>query len=104
MKAKGVEQQMMVALYLLGVQGIMGAFDTFYYHEWKARLPARGRKAALELMLHAARDLFYAILFGTLPWLCWDGAATALLLAVIAAGIDATLWDAAAAIALRKDL
>jgi len=104
MKAKGVEQQMMVALYLLGLQGLIGAFDTFYYHEWKARLPARGRKAALELMLHAARDFFYAILFGTLPWLCWEGAWTAALLAVIAAEIVLTLWDFVAEIAVREEL
>jgi hypothetical protein len=52
-----------IALYLLGVQGLIGAFDTIYYHEWKARLPARGRRAARELALHAARDFLYGVLF-----------------------------------------
>src|SRR5260370_28761428 len=52
-----------IALYLLGVQGLIGAFDTLYYHEWKARLPARGRRAAPELALHAARDFLYGVLF-----------------------------------------
>jgi len=33
---------MIVALWLLAIQGIIGAFDTLYYHEWRARLPARG--------------------------------------------------------------
>ena len=56
---------MAVALTLLGIQGVIGAFDTLYYHEWKARLPARGRAAAPELYLHAARDFLYAVLFGT---------------------------------------
>src|SRR5262245_49125451 len=65
--------RMTIALWLLAIQGGIGAFDTLYYHEWKARLPARGRKAASELKLHAARDLFYGVLFGTLPWLAWQG-------------------------------
>jgi hypothetical protein len=95
---------MKFALYLLGLQGLIGAFDTLYYHEWKARLPARGRKAAPELMLHASRDFFYAILFSTLPWLSWEGAWTVALLAVISAEIVLTLWDFVVEIAVRKEL
>ncbi len=60
---------MKFALYLLALQGLIGAFDTLFYHEWRARLPARGRRAAPELMLHAGRDFFYGVLFCTLPWL-----------------------------------
>jgi hypothetical protein len=33
------------ALWLLAAQGLIGAFDTVYYHEWRARLPALGRAA-----------------------------------------------------------
>ena len=33
---------MSLALWLLAVQGAVGAFDTFYYHEWKARLLPAG--------------------------------------------------------------
>ncbi len=95
---------MKVALYLLGLQGLIGAFDTLYYHEWKARLPARGRKAEPELMLHASRDFLYVVLFGTLPWLRWEGAWTVALLAVIAAEIMLTLWDFVVEIAVRKEL
>src|SRR5215475_9086450 len=47
---------MTTALWLLVIQGIIGAFDTLYYHEWRARLPARGSGTAPELKLHAARD------------------------------------------------
>ena len=65
---------MEIALILLSIQGVIGAFDTLYYHEWKAHLPARGRTSAPELYLHAARDFLYAVLFGTLPWLAWHGA------------------------------
>lgn len=93
-----------IALYLLGFQGLIGAFDTLFYHEWKARLPARGRRAAPELALHAARDFFYGVLFCTLPWLAWRGAWTLILLGMIAAEIILTLWDFVVEIAVRKDL
>ena len=53
---------MTVALWLLALQGAIGAFDTLYYHEWRARLPARGRRAAPELKLHAGRDFLYGSL------------------------------------------
>ena len=39
---------MTAALWLLATLGVIGAFDTFYYHEWRARLPAQGRLAAPE--------------------------------------------------------
>lgn len=95
---------MTTALYLLAIQGLIGAFDTIFYHEWKAQLPARGKKAAPELFLHAARDFLYGILFCTLPWLAWKGAWTAALLTVIAAEIILTLWDFVVEIAVRRDL
>lgn len=95
---------MKIALYLLGSQGLIGAFDTLYYHEWKARLPARGVRASRELLLHAGRDFLYGILFCALPWLCWSGAWSAVLFAVFAAEIFLTLWDFVVEIAARKDL
>jgi len=95
---------MKTALYLLGFQGLIGAFDTLFYHEWKARLPARGRRAAPELALHAARDFFYGVLFCTLPWLAWKGTWTIVLLGVITAEIILTLWDFVVEIAVRRDL
>jgi len=49
-------------LYLLTVLALLGAFDTLYYHEWRARLPALGRSARSELRLHAFRDFVYTIL------------------------------------------
>jgi hypothetical protein len=95
---------MTIALWLLAIQGVIGAFDTLYYHEWRARLPARGRRAASELKLHAARDFFYAVLFGTLPWLAWQGAWTLVLVAVLVAEIVLTLTDFIVEITVRKDL
>jgi hypothetical protein len=93
-----------IPLFLLGLQGLIGAFDTLYYHEWKARLPARGRQAAPELRLHAARDFLYGVLFNTLPWLTWKGTWTVALVAVMCAEIILTLWDFVIEIAVRKEL
>jgi hypothetical protein len=95
---------MTTALWLLAVQGVIGAFDTFYYHEWRARLPARGAQAANELKLHALRDFLYAILFGTLPWLAWQGGWVIVLAAVLVAEIALTLADFVVEITVRRAL
>jgi hypothetical protein len=95
---------MIVALWLLAVQGVIGAFDTLYYHEWRARLPARGAQSAPELKLHAARDFFYAVLFGTLPWVAWHGNWVIVLVAVLVAEIILTLTDFVVEITARKAL
>src|SRR5437868_6481619 len=95
---------MLTALSLLTLQGVIGAFDTLYYHEWRARLPARGRRAAAELTLHACRDFLYAVLFGTLPWLAWQGRWLAVLAAVLSAEIVLTLSDFVVEIRVRKAL
>ncbi len=95
---------MIAALWLLGIQGVIGAFDTVYYHEWRARLPARGKQAASELKLHAARDFFYAVLFLTLPWIAWQGTWVLVLVGVLIAEIVLTLTDFVVEIAVRKRL
>lgn len=95
---------MNVVLWLLAIQGVIGAFDTLYYHEWRARLPALGAQAASELQLHAARDFFYAVLFGTLPWFAWHGRWVLVLSTVIVAEIVLTLTDFVVEITVRKPL
>jgi hypothetical protein len=84
---------MKVALYLMAALALLGAFDTLYYHEWRARLPALGPKARSELQLHAFRDFVYAILFAGLPWLAWHGKYALLLAALLVVEIALTLWD-----------
>jgi len=91
-----------VVLWLLAIQGVIGAFDTLYYHEWKARLPARAKTTAPELRLHAARDFLYAVLFGSLQWISWQGAWLIVLCAVILAEIVLTLWDFITETIVRK--
>jgi phosphatidylglycerophosphate synthase len=84
---------MSAVLWLLAVQGTIGAFDTLYYHEWHARLPARGAQAAAELRLHAVRDFLYAVIFGTLPWLAWQGVWVVPLILVLIAEVVLTMAD-----------
>lgn len=82
----------MTALYLLLVLGVMGAADTLWYHEYQQQLP-RNASARIELRLHAARDFFYTIVFGSLAWGQWQGMLAWAFLAVLAAEIIITLWD-----------
>jgi hypothetical protein len=83
---------MTTALIQLAILGALGAFDTLYYHEWKLRLPSRPQ-ARVELALHASRDFAYALLFGTIAWLTWNGALVWLFAGLLAAEIVITLWD-----------
>jgi hypothetical protein len=71
----------------------MGAFDTLYYHEWLARLTARGPAAYPELRLHATRDFLYAAIFAALPALAFRGAWAAVLGGVLIAEVAITLRD-----------
>jgi hypothetical protein len=95
---------MTTALWLLAIQGVIGAFDTFYYHEWRARLPARPEVTGIELRLHAARDFLYAAIFGTLPWLAWEGIWTAALVAILVAEIALTMADFVIEVHVRRSL
>ncbi|HJQ34592.1 MAG TPA: hypothetical protein VJ866_20595 [Pyrinomonadaceae bacterium] len=83
---------MRAALWLLAVQGAVGAFDTLYYHEWRARLPALDG-ARPELRLHALRALIYGVVFASLPRVEWRGAWAYALAALLAAEIVITLRD-----------
>jgi hypothetical protein len=95
---------MNAALYLLTALGILGAFDTLYYHEWRAKLPALGRAASDELQLHAWRDFVYAALFLSLPWIAWQGRYALLLAGLFLAEIVLTLWDFVVEDWIRKPL
>ncbi len=83
---------MTTALWLLALQGAIGAFDTLYYHEWRARLPAL-EGARPELRLHALRALIYGVVFAALPRFEWRGAWAYVLAALLAAEVVITLRD-----------
>ena len=95
---------MIYALWLLAAQGLIGAFDTVYYHEWRARLPALGGEARAELGLHAARALIYGVVFATLPRVEWRGAWALAFAALLAAEIVITLKDFVVEDRVRKSL
>ena len=65
---------MSVVLWLLAVLGLLGAFDTVYFHEYRGQLPAHLPGLSPELKLHAGRSLIYVAVFATLPWFAWRGA------------------------------
>ncbi|MFT3924126.1 MAG: hypothetical protein QM778_16440 [Myxococcales bacterium] len=79
--------------WLLALQGAIGAFDTAYYHEYKARLCARMPQTRTELLLHALRDFVYGAIFVGLPRFSFHGAYAGLLLALLAFEIVVTLAD-----------
>jgi hypothetical protein len=92
------------ALFLLAIQGVLGAFDTLYYHEWKARLPARGPEFYPELRLHAARDFVYTVIFCTLPWLAFRGLWVVALSVLLVSEVAITLADFVVEDTVRKSL
>jgi hypothetical protein len=83
---------MRTALWLLGLLGLIGAFDTLYFHEWRGRLVARPDMRA-ELRLHVARDGIYVVIFGTLGLVAWHGWWAAVLVVLLVAEIVITLAD-----------
>ncbi len=83
---------MSAVLWLLLLQGLLGAFDTLYYHEWRAKLPALGAGASAELKLHAARDFVYALLFLTLPLTACTGLWSAVVAVLLAAEVSFTVF------------
>jgi hypothetical protein len=80
------------ALMILFVQGCLGAFDTLWYHEFKLRLRHRS-SARKELVLHASRDFVYAVIFGSLAWISWNGMWTWVLGILLILEIIITLLD-----------
>lgn len=84
---------MRTALYLFAAQGILGAFDTLYYHEWRARLSGGGDTTREELTLHGIRALVYSVLFGSLPYVRYEGALAWGLAVMILGEIVITLRD-----------
>lgn len=83
---------MNLILVLLTLQGAMGAWDTVYHHEWRAKLPQQ-ISAAQELRIHGIRSKLYAIVFAGLACAQWNGAWALVLGGIIGVEIVLTLWD-----------
>jgi hypothetical protein len=84
---------MKTALWLLGALGLLGAFDTIYFHEIRGQLPAHLPGLRPELKLHAGRSVIYVAVFGTLPWFAWRGAWAFALGGLLVTEIGITLAD-----------
>jgi hypothetical protein len=80
-------------LWLLAVLGLLGGFDTVYFHEIRGQLPAHLPGLQPELVLHSARSLIYAAVFGTLPWISWLGGWAAAFAILLLCEIAITLAD-----------
>lgn len=83
---------MEVLLWFMAVQGILGAFDMFYHHEFKEKLPWR-KTAHREMLLHGVRNFFYAVVFFSFGWVAWQGALAWVFAGIILTEVLITLWD-----------
>ncbi|MHC2461876.1 TIGR01777 family oxidoreductase [Bradyrhizobium embrapense] len=77
---------------LVTIQIAMGAFDTFYHHEFTERLAWRASQRH-ELQLHSVRNMLYALLFLVLGWLEVHGILALAIMAVLVIEVVITLMD-----------
>jgi hypothetical protein len=80
-------------LWLLAALGLLGAFDTVWFHEIRGQLPAQLPGLRPELVLHAGRSFIYVIVFGTLPWVAWRGGWAAVFGVLLLAEVCITIAD-----------
>lgn len=83
---------METVLVLFALQGLLGAFDTLYHHEFTERLPWR-TTAGKELWLHGIRNFIYFVIFISLAWVEWQGVWAWLFISLLVIEILITLWD-----------
>ena len=83
---------MEIVLMLIVFQGLLGAFDLIYHHEFLERLPWR-KTAARELQLHSVRNFLYGVVFLSLGWVAWHGVWAWVFGAILAVEVFITLWD-----------
>ncbi|MFP2904291.1 SRPBCC family protein [Pyxidicoccus sp. 3LFB2] len=86
---------MTAAFYLLLAIGLLGAFDTLYFHMWRGRLQERP-ESQREVLWHTVRLLIYALQFLWVPHLRFQGLALGLLAVLYAADVLvawADVWE-----------
>lgn len=84
---------MIIVLSLLLLNAALGAFDTLWFHEYKAQLPSNLAHTRTELILHTARDFLYTIIYGVFAWWTPSGLWVLVLGALLTAEIVITLID-----------
>lgn len=75
------------------IQGILGATDTIFYHEYVYNLPKYAHLAKSELALHSIRDFLYGTLYLTLPFFAWQGLFALVLAGLLLMEVVITLVD-----------
>jgi uncharacterized protein len=83
---------MLVVLYVLIAQGILGALDVLINYEWRESLPSRA-SAKFEEMLHGVREILYSLIFLGLAWFEWHGYLSGLLAGILVVEVLLTGWD-----------
>ncbi len=83
---------MEVVLILVAIQGLLGAFDTLYHHEFTEKLPWK-ESARKELLIHGIRNFFYFVIFISLAWVEWHGAYAYWFGLIFCLELGLTLWD-----------
>ncbi len=84
---------MTIVLTLLLINASIGAFDTLWYHEYKAQLPANTATTKTELRLHAVRDGLYVFIYAGFAWWKPSGWLVSVFLFVLLAELLVTLAD-----------
>lgn len=74
------------------VHGCIGGADVIFNHEIIARIPSLPNSGPEEV-LHSARELLFAVLFFSLAWFEWHGAAALFIAAIIAAELIVSTVD-----------
>ncbi|KPJ93450.1 MAG: hypothetical protein AMJ53_07190 [Gammaproteobacteria bacterium SG8_11] len=83
---------MQTLLLLLSIQGLIGAYDSIYHHDFKEKLSLKPI-AKNELKIHSIRSLLYSILFLSFGWTQWQGWLAPLFAAILVIELLLTLWD-----------
>lgn len=92
---------MKTASILLAVIGLLGAFDIAYFHWYKCRLSSRP-ESRLEVWIHVARGVIYALQFAIVPNVRFHGAFYVAFAALFAADIAVAWTDVAIEPASRR--
>jgi len=92
---------MKTASILLAIIGLLGAFDIAYFHWYKCRLSSRP-ESRLEVWIHVARGVIYALQFAIVPNVRFHGAFYVAFAALFAADIAVAWTDVAIEPASRR--
>jgi uncharacterized protein (TIGR01777 family) len=79
-------------LLLLSIQGLIGAYDSIYHHDFKEKLALKF-SAKNELKIHSIRSMLYSVLFLSFGWTQWHGWLALVFAVILGIELILTLWD-----------